>query len=157
MSNHFITAFKRSDVSEVLGKFLSRVFGIFSEEIVRIWAADPRAPFEGMGRPTLRVAGDSKGSTLDFTFRSRHTGLAYPAELKCEIEYQRYRYFVLTDIGQLKHRIKPAFDALLVAAAKNPGVRTCVQQHEISIDGAILVWGAATPEGRAAVIREKGF
>lgn len=157
VSNRFIATFKQPGAPEARGKFLSRVFGIFSEEIVRIWAADPHAPFEDIGRPTLRIDGEQKGSTLDFTFRSRRTGRVYAAELKCEIEYQRYRYFILNDVEQLRHHHKPAFDALLAAAAKSPGVRAYIQRQETPIDGAILIWGDATPEGRTAVMRDRGF
>mgnify|MGYP000523508818 CR=1 FL=1 len=90
MTDQFVAAFKRPGAPGSRGKYLSRVFGIFSEEIVRIWAADPRAPFEDLGRPTLRVDGEDGYSTLDFTLRSRDTELIFPAELKCEIEYQGY-------------------------------------------------------------------
>jgi hypothetical protein len=157
VTDHFVAAFKRPDAPSPRGKFLSRVFGIFSEEIVRIWAADPRAPFEDLGRPTLRMDGEDERSTLDFTFRSRETGQVYPAEMKCEIEYEGYRYFVLTDIGQLKHHSKPAFAALLAAATRTPGLRAFVQRREVAVHGAILVWGAATAAGRTAVVNDKGF
>ena len=60
MTDQFVAAFKRPGAPGSRGKYLSRVFGIFSEEIVRIWAADPRAPFEDLGRPTLRVDGDAQ-------------------------------------------------------------------------------------------------
>lgn len=157
MSEQFVSIFKQPEVSAARGKYLSRVFGIFSEEIVRIWASDPRAAYEDLGRPTLRTDGEKSGSTLDFTFRSRETSKAYVAELKCEIEYQDYRYLVLAESHQLGHHSKPAFAALLAAAAKQPELRAYVGKKEIVIDGAILVWGAATPSGRALVSAEKGF
>jgi hypothetical protein len=157
VTTQFIAAFRNATSPEARGKFLSRVFGIFSEEIVRIWAADPRSPYEDLGRPTLRKEGEVSGSTLDFTFRSRQTGSIYPAELKCEIEYQDYKYFVLAETRQLDHHTKPAFAALLAAALKQPGLHAYVRRREVPIDGAILVWGAATDEGRAAVVRERGF
>ncbi len=136
---------------------MSRVFGIFSEEIVRLWANDPRSPYEDIGRPTLRKLGESTGSTLDFTLRHKKTGTSYVTELKCEIEYENYKYFVLTDVKQLDHHRKGAFKALLEVAAKTPSHRVFVNKKEIAVDGAILIWGAATPEGRRAVIDAKGF
>ena len=157
MTEQFVATFKRSEAPSSRGKYLSRVFGIFSEEIVRIWAADPRAPFEDLGRPTLRMDGEDGYSTLDFTLRSRESGQVYPAELKCEIEYQGYRYFVLTGTKQLDHHSKPAFAALLDAALKRPGLRAFVNKNEIAVDGAILIWGAATNEGREVVVDAKGF
>lgn len=157
MTEKFVSIFKQPEALAARGKYLSRVFGIFSEEIVRIWASDPRAPYEDLGRPTLRAEGEKSGSTLDFTFRSRETGKVYVAELKCEIEYQDYRYLVLAESRQLGHHSKPAFAALLAAATKQPQLRAYVAKKEIQIDGAILVWGAATPEGITLVCAEKGF
>lgn len=122
-----------------------------------MWASDPRAPYEDLGRPTLRMSGEKVGSTLDFTLRSKSTGKTYVAELKCEIEYQDYRYLVLTDCDQLTHHNKAAFAALLTAASGNAQQRTYVGKKEVQIDGAILIWGAATSDGRASVMAEKRF
>lgn len=47
--------------------FLARLFGIFSEEVVRAWCACPQAPYSNLGRPTLREPGEARGHTLDFT------------------------------------------------------------------------------------------
>jgi hypothetical protein len=157
VNEQFVSIFKRPEAPAARGKYLSRVFGIFSEEIVRIWASDPRAAYEDLGRPTLRTDGQNSGSTLDFAFRSRETGEVYVAELKCEIEYQDYKYLVLAASHQLDHHSKPAFAALLGAAAKRPELRAYVGKKAVPIDGAILVWGAATPIGREIACAEHGF
>lgn len=157
MSQNFVSVFRQSEAPAARGKYLSRVFGIFSEEIVRLWASDPRAHYEDLGRPTLRKVGEKAGSTLDFTLRSRVSGKIYVAELKCEIEYQDFRYMVLTESRQLDHHNKPAFSALLAAAAQPSGQQTFLKTKAIQIDGAILVWGAATPLGKTAVMMEKSF
>ncbi len=136
MSGNFVELFKQPNASAARGKYLARVFGIFSEELIRIWAADSRAPYEDLGRPTLRVVNGSSGSTLDFTLRSRATGKVYVAEMKCEIEYQNYKYFVLTDPRQLDHHNKPAFVALQAAAVRSLEVRAYVDQKEVPVDGA---------------------
>jgi hypothetical protein len=133
------------------------LFGIFSEEIVSLWAHDDRAPYVSLGRPTIKVAGSNRGHTLDFTLRERATGKVFVAEMKCEIEYQNFRYFVLEGVGQLAHHNKPAFDAFLQAAARPGAQEVHVAGKPIVIDGAILIWGSATQEGRMAAIREKGF
>jgi hypothetical protein len=133
------------------GKFLSRVFGIFGEDIVRLWAGSPGAPYEDLGRPTVRFEGEAR-STLDFTLRNRGSGKTYVAEMKCEIEYERFRYFLLESPDQLKHHEKPAFQSFL-RAAREPGAATVTvpKRGAVPIDGAILVWGAATPSGCADV------
>lgn len=157
MNTHFLSIFRQTDAPVARGKYLSRVFGIFSEEIVRIWAGDHRCPYEDLGRPTVRKRGEKPGSTLDFTLRLKATGKSYVAELKCEIEYQNYKYLVLSDIQQLTHHNKAAFFALLDAASRNPEQQAFVGGKELNTDGAILIWGAATAEGRRAVIDEYGF
>lgn len=49
------------------GSFLSRVFGIFNEEIIRIWARDDKSPYDSHERtPTLYDG--NRNYTLDFLF-----------------------------------------------------------------------------------------
>jgi hypothetical protein len=156
MTDRFRALFRQLDAPTMRGKFLSRVFGIFSEEIIRIWAADERAPYEDVGRPTLRRPGE-RGYTLDFTLKARETGKVYVAEMKCEIEYQNYRYLTLTGTQQLDHHVKDAFTSLL-EFAKNPGsLEVLVGKKAMTVDGAILIWGAVEPAGRTAVVESKGF
>jgi hypothetical protein len=157
MSDHFHSIFKRASSPAARAKFLSRIFGIFSEENVSLWAQDDRAPYENLGRPTLRSPGDSRGSTLDFTFRERSTSRIFVAELKCEIEYQNFKYFVLESIEQLTHHNKRAFKAFLKAATRSPDQAVTVKGKTIKIGGAILIWGSATQEGRRAVMEGIGF
>jgi IS1 family transposase len=157
MNTHFLSIFKKSDAPIARGKYLSRIFGIFSEEIVRIWAGDHHCAYEDMGRPTLRKIDEKQGSTLDFTLHHKATGKSYVAELKCEIEYQNYKYFVLSDVNQLAHHRKAAFTALLNAAEKCPEQQTYVGGKKIDVDGAILIWGSATDEGKRTVIKKYGF
>ena len=157
MSEHFISIFQQASAPEVRAKYLSRVFGIFSEEIVKIWANDSRAPYQDIGRPTLKKLGGAKGSTLDFTFRHKSSNKLFVVELKCEIEYQNYKYLVLTSLKQLEHHKKDAFLALLDAAIKMPNQQVFVNKKEVQIDGAILIWGAASSEGCKAVMDAKGF
>jgi len=157
MNDRFLSIFQNQDAPMARGKYLSRIFGIFSEEIVRIWAKHPRCLYENLGRPTLRKPGEKSGSTLDFTLRHKITGKCYVTELKCEIEYQNYKYLVLSDVKQLSHHNKSAFFALLDAAAGKPEQQAFINRKSIAIDGAILIWGAATAEGRRAVIDKYGF
>ena len=91
------------------GKFLARVFGIFSENIVRRWSASTGAPYENIGRPTVRFDDDDEATrppTLDFTLRNKASKKTYVAEMKCEIEYEKFKYFILTSPEQLDHHIR---------------------------------------------------
>lgn len=157
MSDDFVAIFRQESVPKTRAKYLSRVFGIFSEEIVKIWASDSRAPYLDIGRPTLKKHGAIKGLTLDFTFLHKSSNKLFVVELKCEIEYQNYKYLVLTNLNQLEHHKKDAFLTLLDAAIQNPNQQIFVNKKEVKIDGAILIWGAATVEGCKVVMDAKGF
>jgi hypothetical protein len=138
-------------------KFLSRLFGLFSEEVVRSWCRCAAARYEDLGRPTLLAAGDRYGHTLDFTLRDRESGQTFIAELKCELEYEGYRYLRLRNSAQLLHHGGAAF-AKLLAVARNPeAMPVRVGGKVVQVDGAILVWGATTSLGCKAVQADHGF
>ncbi len=99
MKSPFEGIFKTSNSAR--DKYLARLFGLFSEEVVLNWCAYPTAPYENLGRPTLWVSG-KRGSTLDFTLRRRSTGETFIAEMKCWLEYDNYRYLRLVDSSQLQ-------------------------------------------------------
>lgn len=142
----FVSLFKQDEADRKRGKYLSRLFGIFSEDIVRIWAADENCHYKDLGRPSIRFEG--KTYTLDFTFQHKQSRKVYIVEQKCEIEFQNYKHFILDKKEQLFHHIKAkkAFVAFLEAAKKNI-IFSSISQQEIKIDGTILIWGAATPKG----------
>ena len=95
---------------------------------------------------------------MDFTLRHKKSNRIYVAEMKCEIEYQDFQYLVLTSNEQLDHHKKPAFQAFLRAAREPSAARVTIRERSVRrpvlVDGAILIWGAATPRG-CADVREK--
>lgn len=158
MPTKFRDVFDReNDPGNQRSKYLSRLFGIFSEKIVVLWSNDKRAPYENLGRPTLKASTDMRGHTLDFTFRCRITGRTFASEMKCEIEYQNFRYFVLEASHQLDHHKKPAFDAFLRSARAPEQFAVSIKGQPIEIDGAILVWGAVNPHAKSEIALDKGF
>jgi hypothetical protein len=140
------------------GEFLSRLFGVFGEQAVQHWCRQSQTLYENLGRPTLREAGKSKPwCTLDFTLRRRDTSQAFVAEMKCELQYQGYRFLRLTNITQLEHHTEapsPAFRWFLRLARNPEAFDVRVMNKQVAIDGAILIWGAVTPKGREAVMAE---
>ena len=143
--------------SQARDKFFSRLFGIFNEEIVRCWGKAAQAPYEEMGRPTIKSIGAKRGSTLDFTLRSKSDGLVYVAEMKCELEYENYRYLTLESPSQLDHHSKEAFRIFLDAAQNVSSYIVTVKGRPQAINGSILVWGRYTEEGRASVMDQHCF
>lgn len=92
----FRDLFQQQGAPAARGKFLSRLFGIFSETIVQIWSEDERAPYRNLGRPTLSGSSGVRNPALDFLFECRRTGRRFVVEQKCEIEFNGFRYFTLT-------------------------------------------------------------
>ncbi|WP_442577830.1 hypothetical protein ACSBOB_19990 [Mesorhizobium sp. ASY16-5R] len=137
-------------------KFLSRVFGIFSEDVVKLWANDGRSPYENLGRPTIKTP-DGESYTLDFTLKDRKTGNTYVSEMKCEIEYNNFKYFVLGHSSQLDHHRKPAFEAFLKATRPTADQTVLVKKQSVATEGAILIWGSVSPEARSEIIKARGL
>jgi hypothetical protein len=141
----------------VRDNYLSRLFGLFSEQVVRDWCKFPMASYEDLGRPTLLGPDERRGPTLDFTLRNRVSGLTCVAELKCEIAYRGYSYLRLAGSSQLLRERGPAFNRFLKMATESDAFQVKIGGSACHIDGAILVWGATTPAGRDAVIDAYGF
>lgn len=136
--------------------FRSRLFGMFNEEIVRHWAANEHAPYCDRGRPTLWAPPDF--ATLDFTLQSRADGRCYVAEQKVELAFDGYRYLRLTAASQVQHHAtKRAFLWFLDTAREPASHLIKVKARPMEVAGAILVWGAVTPEGRADAMETYGF
>lgn len=158
MPNVFRDIFDNGDdAGNERSKFLSRLFGIFSEKLVSIWAKDDRAPFQDLGRPSIKRPDDLRGHTLDFSMRERTTEKIYVAKMKCEIEYHNFKYFVLNSSSQLDHHRVPAFDAFL-CAARHPGTLDVrVRRRPTKISGSTLIWGAVSPVSKREIISKRGF
>jgi len=151
-----IESFFRSPYS-VRDKYLARVFSLFSEQVVRTWCACPDGVYEDLGRPTLRDSNQTRGHTIDFTLRRRDNGKTYVAELKCELEYDGYRYLLLTSADQLRHHTSIAFAKFLRAAKDPTAFEIYCKRQRVLVDGAILIWGSVAPEGRDSAMKEHNF
>lgn len=136
--------------SSVRDKFLSRVFGIFNEQIIRTWCDNSKSPFQDLGRPSVYDL-DGKGYTLDFLFKDR-SGKCFLGEMKCELEYQKYKYITLTGSEQLQHHEKRRAFQLFLETAKNPADYAIkCKGKKVSVDGSALVWGATSKSGTEEV------
>lgn len=138
-------------------KYLARIFGILSEDLVRIWSRCPQASYADLGRPTVRSVADVRGYTLDFTLRRRSDAAVFIAEMKCELEYEGYRYLQLTSPSQLAHHKRRAFQLFLEGSANPASVIATVRGKPQPHEGGVLIWGSCSTEGRAAVTSQFGF
>lgn len=136
--------------------FRSRLFAMFSEEIVRAWGANDGAPYRDLGRPTLWRG--SKYFTLDFTLERKTDGKLFAAEQKAELAWASYKQLRLVSADQVASHIgKPTFDWFLDLARSVDSSVTKVRARPVTVDGAILVWGATTDEGRTDAMKRFGF
>ena len=150
----FITEKEPFKGKSIRDKFLSRVFGIFSERIVRIWCQNPKAPFSDLGRPTIYYGEEGKYCILDFLLKDKK-GELFVTEMKCEIEYQRYKFFTLSDPEQLVHHSKNAFGKFL-QLGQDPNQYTVKVKGEEKpcIKGIALIWGRVIQEKKHLISSE---
>jgi hypothetical protein len=139
-------------------KFLSRLFGIFSEEIVRIWASDETvAPYRDLGRPTvktqLEVKNRGRGCTFDFALEEKKSGRKFICEQKCELEFENYRYLELKKPEQLEHHEKNLAFRRFLDIGKDPRkYQVFLKGRQIEkVHGIVLIWGKVSEAGRKEV------
>ena len=157
MDNWFRALCKADPPAPYRDKFLARLLGLFSEEIVQIWCHSDLSPYTDLGRPRVVSPGTTKGYTLDFTFQSRQDGCCFVVEMKCWVEYQGYKYLTLEAPEQLEGLESPAFNAFLAAAGKPSRCTVTIGGKPQQVDGAILIWGDVTPKGRLEVKQSYGL
>ena len=134
-------------------KFLSRVFGIVNEEIIRIWCANKRSLFTDLGRPTIYDS-DGRYYTLDFLLKDAANNI-FIAEMKCEIEYQKYQFLTLSNSKQIDHhRKKRAFQLFLEVASKPSSFQIKCDKQEIKVSGSVLIWGKVSPQEVSTISKD---
>ena len=140
------------------GAYLSRLFAFFSEEVVRHWAACEQAPYRDLGRPTVWDE-EGRRHTLDFTLQRTSDGARFVTEMKCEIQFENYRYLSLRDGSEIDHHVAGAAFAKLLRLAREPNALRVTISGKGAQDlvGAMLVWGVVTEEGRRAAMERYGF
>lgn len=136
--------------------FRSRLFGMFSEEIVRTWGQCEHAPYRDLGRPTL-WRGASR-FTLDFVLERKADSRRFVAEQKAELAWAGYSQLRLVSASQLASHVgKPAFDWFLDLARDPESSVVKVAARPVAVEGAVLVWGSATEQGKADAMRRYGL
>ncbi len=145
MENWFRALFKSSTPKR--DKYVARLLGLFSEDIVRIWCAAPQSPYRDLGRPRVIVPPNTKGHNLDFTLQSNKDGCTYVAEMKCWVETHDYQYLTLHNAEQLRSYKDEAFRAFLAVAREPARYKVLVGKKPQQVCGAILIWGDVAQSG----------
>jgi len=121
--------------------FLSRLFGIFNEDIVRLWCKNHNSKYTDEGRPSLYEGGKYTETTLDFGLRDQN-GDIFLGEQKCELGYRDYKFIELNSVDQLDHhKSKKAFRRFLEVAKSPDSYTVKIDRKEVSVKGSILIWG----------------
>ena len=117
-----------------------------NEEIIKIWCENSKSPFSNVGRPTIYDK-DGRYYTLDFLLKDEKGNL-FVTEMKCEIEYQKYKNLTLSNSKQLNHhRTKRAFQLFLENAVSPNKHSVKVKGEPFRVSGSALVWGRTSSEG----------
>src|SRR4029077_15710082 len=111
-----------------------------------------------VGRPFIWDTDGKLFHVLDFTLERRSDGQRYVAELKCEIEFEKYAFLELTGPSQVHHHEKgAAFQKLLEVAHDPQSRKITIGGKDQKVVGSILVWGSMTSEGRVDTMAHYGF
>ena len=146
------------------GPFIARLFGIFSEEITRVWCSENARYSCLPGKPTVHYQSNHDGKnkktwrTLDFALRNNKDRKVYIAEQKCELVFEEGKRLCLRDESFVeRYRGIEAFGCLL-DIAKEPNVyEVTVGGRAVTPSGAILIVASATREGMEQARRLYGF
>ncbi len=79
--------------------FISRLFGLFNEQVVVHWCSCEQAEFSNLGRPTIRASDPKSRAILDFALEGRRgpeQGKVFVAEMKCWLAAEQGRHLRLT-------------------------------------------------------------
>jgi len=104
--------------------------------------------------PTIYYGEEGKYCILDFLLKDKK-GELFVTEMKCEIEYQRYKFFTLSDPEQIVHHNKNAFRKFL-QLGQNPNQYTVKVKGEEKpcIKGIALIWGRVDQEKKHLISSE---
>jgi hypothetical protein len=73
--------------------------------------------------------------------------------MKCEIAYENYTSMILKDHSQLeRHAAGRAFKMFLELASTPEAFRIMAKGRPLPVAGAVMIWGATTPQGRDDVL-----
>ena len=134
--------FKNAD--EKQNNLLTRVFGIFSEEIINCWLAYPDCEYKNLGRPSIYKKNE-RPSTLDFLFEKKkgtNKGALYIVEQKCLFSYNKGNLLCMTETN-LEH-----FEKWSTQKAKySKAWKDFREIHSyLKNEDVVIKWKGSTPE-----------
>jgi hypothetical protein len=157
----FKSIFNQEDLTRMpIYNYQSRILGLFSEEIVKVWATSPYSNYEYLGRPTIyvnKIKPNDKGKyTVDFALQAKTDNpddkKIYITEMKCWLPYDNFKYFELTEESLNRAANAQASFHQFLNIAKRATPYSSVKitgkppQKLEKVDGFILIWGKVKPD-----------
>lgn len=149
--------------------FLSRIFGVFSEEIVKIWCANDliNEGYKYIGKPHIKIKDKKRPLELDHLLYSEIKNEYYLVEQKSFHGYKNGKLASMedTDIflksfktwsrGKSKNQKSKAWD-IFINFVEHPMEVNCNgnSYHDIK---TLLIWSKGTPEGKRKFIDNSGI
>ena len=135
---------------------LSRVFAIFSEDIMRLYFNGVNSKYSDLGRPSRKKGRD--GPVWDFTIED--DGKLYVAEMNCEISLDGYKYACLDSEKWVKRQEDSNNFGVLMKIAKGEDrkpVRISSSTDKalrdgFVPDGVVIIWGSVDSSTRQSLI-----
>lgn len=141
--------------------FISRFFGIFAEEIVKIWAENCNSEYDNLGRPSrydsendycFKISGESNSNcdayiysniTYDFLFKKNDE--YFIVEQKNELSYQNFKNMILNNSNMIEDKkAKKSFEKFI--EIPNETIKFFYDNDTKYIKGKILIWGSLTED-----------
>ena len=130
--------------------FLSRIVGVFSEEIVRFWLENERCKYINIGRPQVSTSGDPKNYTLDFLLQNTKTKKYFIAEQKCFFGFKNGTLKKISEVETFtmefeKWSTKKSISTIAWDRFINFDKDTSVvsnKQKKYSVSGKVLIWAS---------------
>ena len=145
--------------------FLSRILGVFSENIVDFWLENEKCPYRSLGRPSLYSVDNKKLATLDFTFQNKSDNKNYIVEQKCFFGFKNgklcsmstYEIFIkeFEKWSTAKANSTPAWKYFSNFSKERYDVK--VKTKKIETEGTILLWASCEKEGAEKFQEELGI
>jgi len=165
-SEMFYGSDKKDASAKKRANFLSRIFGIISEEVVGLWLSDNEI-YENLNERPLLIANNDPGKkvTLDFTIMNKR-GEIFIVEQKNLFAYKNGSLCSMDDNQEFSNSFKkwseskikmtPAFK-YFIGFSKNQEDYTVKLKNSGDISGTILIWSSCTDRGKKKYMMECGF
>jgi hypothetical protein len=141
--------------------FISRFFGIFAEEIVKIWAENGKNEYNNLGKPSRYDKGNDycfkvnnlsnsecngyKYSHITYDFLFEKDNEYFIVEQKNELSYEKFKNMILNNQDMINDKMKKKSFKKFIEIPNN-SIKFIYNNDTKYIKGKILIWGSITDD-----------